>query len=311
MSCLRLRMFRSNLAPVVLGIVLMGPQVGLAADPPADSKLEADDSAPKDEYADARKAYMLKAMQKFRVVMDGDETKTATLDDRALMRWSNPVGDVADGLLAVYTTSPTDRPAMIAHLYIHGPGLNGLEMHEFADLYPGQVELIRGKRRIWSPQTRYTEFRELPDAPAPAKTAALRLSQLKTMAARFEIIDGFRSTNGKPEPQALRMLSRPTYRYGNADGELIDGAIFTYVVATDPEACLLVEIHRKGDKHEWKYGVFPLTIYSLDAKLDGASVWTKPEAMVFGDRTAPHYINGYQADPGEATSKMLTPKPKQ
>ena len=31
---------------------------------------------------------------------------------------------------------------------------------------------------------------------------------------------------------------------GKSDEELVDGAIFTYVIATDPEACLLVEIHR-------------------------------------------------------------------
>lgn len=61
---------------------------------------------------------------------------------------------------------------------------------------------------------------------------------------------------------------------------MVDGTISTYVIATDPEACLLVEIHRKDDKYTWIYGVFPLAIYSLEAKLDGESVWTKPEAMV-------------------------------
>lgn len=298
------------LIPAILAVVGAPLQVCLPADPPAENKQDVDDSAPKDELADARKAYMLKAMKKFRVVMDNDEAKTATLDERALMRWSNPLGDVADGLLAVYTTAPADRPAMIAHLYIHGPGLNGLEMHEFADLYPGKVTLFRGKRQVWSPQERYSEFRELPDAPKPSENPALCLTQLKNMAARFEIIDGFRSTNGTPEPQSLRMLSRPSYRYGKADGELVDGAIFTYVVATDPEACLLIEIHRKNDKPVWMYGVFPLTIYSLDAKLDGTSVWTKPEAMVFGNPTAPHYIAGYSPDPGEPSSAKLQPTPK-
>lgn len=301
---------RYSLILAFLAIGVLQVHVCIADDADPKLKLEADDSAPKDELADARKAYMLKAMKKFKVVMDGDFSKTATLDDRTLLRWSNPLGDVADGLLAVYTTGPNDRPAMIAHLYIHGPGLNGLEMHEFADLYPGSVELYRGNRKVWSPQERYTQFRELPDAPKPSENPALRLSQLKAMAARFEIIDGFRSTNGQPEPQSLRMLSRPTYRYGKSDGELVDGAIFTYVVATDPEACLLIEIHREGDKYEWLYGVFPLTIYSLDAKLDDKSVWKKPEAMVFGNPTAPHYISGYRGDPGEETSKTLMPSPK-
>jgi len=311
MSSLRCKLRGWVFIPAILAVVAAPLQVCLSADPPADSKQDADDSSPKDELSDARKAYMLKAMKKFRVVMDNDEAKTATLDERALMRWSNPVGDVADGLLAVYTTAPADRPAMIAHLYIHGPGLKGLEMHEFADLHPGNVTLFRGSRQVWSPKERYSQFRELPDAVKPSENPVLRLSQMKTMAARFEIIDGFRSPNSEPEPQALRMLSRPSYRYGKADGELVDGAIFTYVVATDPEACLLIEIHRKDDKYVWMYGVFPLTIYSLDAKLDGASVWTKPEAMVFGNPTAPHYIAGYQPDRGEPSSATLIPGLKQ
>ena len=105
------------------------------------------------------------------------------------------------------------------------------------------------------------------------------------------------------------MMSRPTYRYGKADGEIIDGALFTFVVATDPEACLLIEIYRKGDATHWEYIALPMTIYSLDAKLDGKPVWTKLEAMVFGDPTAPHFISPYRADQGEALFNSLLPKP--
>ena len=105
------------------------------------------------------------------------------------------------------------------------------------------------------------------------------------------------------------MMSRPTYRYGKADGEIIDGALFTFVVATDPEACLLIEIYRKGDATHWEYIALPMTIYSLDAKLDGKPVWTKLEAMVFGDPTAPQFISPYRADQGEALFNSLLPKP--
>jgi hypothetical protein len=59
-----------------------------------------------------------------------------------------------------------------------------------------------------------------------------------------------------------------------------------------------------------KLAFFPMTIYSLDAKLDGKSVWNKPEAMVFGDPTAPHYITSYRGDPGEETMRNLVPRPK-
>src|SRR5262249_43250271 len=156
-------------------------------------------------------------------VLDGDEEKKATLDPKVMMRWSNPVGDVVDGLLSIYTTGPAARPAMIAHFHLHGPVLNGLEMHEFADVHPGTVELTRRGRKIWLPKERYGRFEILPDAPAPSTKAALRLAQIKSMAQRFEVIDGFRAPNSEPQPQALRMMARPTYRYGREDDVVVDG----------------------------------------------------------------------------------------
>ena len=267
-----------------------------AADPPAKEAKEPEDSSPTDELAKKRQEVILKAMQKYEVVMDGNADKRATLDTKALLRWSNPTSDVADGLMSVYSADPAERPAMIAHIYVHG---SGQAVQEFADVHPGQVELFRGPQKVWSPASRYSKFEKLPDGPKPADSPALRLSQMKKMVARFEIIDAFRESGAEPKPQVLRMMSRPTYRYGKPEGEIIDGALFTFVVATDPEACVLIEIHRKGDVTSWEYMVLPMTIYALDAKLDGKTVWTKPDAHVFGNPTAPHYISLYQHDPGE------------
>lgn len=283
----------------------------LHADEPVKARsAEIEDTAPKDELSEARLKYMIKAMQKYTIVLDQDEAKPATLDPKAQMRWSNPVGDVIDGLLTVYSTGPTERPAAIAHFHIHGPALNGMELNEFADVHQGKVQLMRGKRQVWSPAERYSQFKVLPDAPKPNDSAPLRLAQMKDMAARFEVIDGFRAPNSEPQPQPLRMQSRPIYRYGKPDGEIVDGALFTYVLATDPEACLLIEIHRKGTEYSWEYIFVPLTIYSLDAKLDGMSVWKKPEQDKSWYPNAPHFMARYDADPGEPTHKSLTPLPK-
>ncbi len=296
--------------PLLLVALLVAATGSMAADPPVGDAREPEDSSPKDEMAKARQEYMLRAMQKYTVVMDDDENKKATLDSKTMLRWSNPLGDVDDGLMSVYSTGPHERPAMIAHFYLHGAALNGLEMQEFADVHPGKVHLFRGQRIVWSPESRYSKFEKLPDGPKPSDNVALRLVQMKQMAARFEIIDGFRETNSEPKPHVLRMMSRPTYRYGKPEGEIIDGVLFTFVVSTDPEACLAIEIHKVDGVTTWEYAIFPMTIYSLDAKLDGKTVWTKPEAMVFSNPTAPHYISRYRSDPGEQPLKNLVPAPK-
>ncbi|GEM_PF-1036238 len=293
---------------VLIAVAVSGIDRVSAQDANAKPSADSDDSSPKDEHSKARKELILNAMKKYTVVMDGDSEKRATLDASVLLRWSNPLGDVSDGLMSVYSTGPGERPAVISHIYVHGAKLNGLAMQEFADVYPGELELRRGDQKIWRPSSRYSKFEILPDAPVPVDNPALRLSQIKQMAARFEIIDGFREPNSEPSPHVLRMLSRPTYRYGNPDGEIIDGALFTYVVATDPEACLLIEIHKKADVVSWEYMVLPMSIYSLEAKLDDNTVWKKPEAMVFGDAIAPHFIAPYRGDPGEPSFRSLLPK---
>jgi len=293
---------------VLIAVASSGIDRVCAQDANAKPSADSDDSAPKDEHSKARKELILNAMKKYTVVMDGDSEKRATLDASVLLRWSNPLGDVSDGLMSVYSLGPGERPAVIAHLYVHGAKLNGLAMQEFADVYPGDLELRRGDHKVWSPGSRYSKFEVLPDGPVPVDNPALRLSQIKQMAARFEIIDHFREPYSEPSPHVLRMLSRPTYRYGKPDGEIIDGALFTYVIATDPEVCLLIEIHKKADVVSWEYMLIPLSISELDAKLDGNTVWKKPEAAVFGDSTAPHFISSYRGDPGEPSFRSLLPK---
>ncbi len=272
-----------------------------------DGEAESATSSPTDELAAARLEYMLKALGKYTVVLDGDDERTATVNADDVLRWSNPLGDVVDGLLTVYTTGPGERPAALAHYHVHGAQLNGLEMFEFADVYPGPIEVRRNRQRIWSPEERYSEFKTLEDGPQPHDNASLRLAQMKRVAERFEVIDGFRQPNSEPIPEKLRMIPRPTYRYGGEDQEVIDGALFTFVIATDPEACLLLEIVRGEEGPQWRYALFPLTIYSLDANFDGEAVWHKPEAMVFGNPTAPHYIASYRGDTGEARMRSLFP----
>ena len=301
------KVFVQSLLLAVLACHAVAPRV-TAQEATSKESPDSEDSTPTDEHSKTRRELMVQAMGKYSVILDGNTEQPAILESSTLLRYSNPLGDVADGVLSVYSTEPGERPAVLGNMYVHGARHNGLAMQCFADIHPGKVELVRGERRVWSPGTRYSKFAALPDGPDPSDNPALRLSQIKNMAARFEIIDGFREPNSEPSPHVLRMMSRPTHRYGKPDGEIIDGALFTFVVATDPEACLLIEIHRKGDVTSWEYMVLPMTIYSLDAKLDGNTVWTKPEAIVFGDPVAPFYTSSYRGDAGEATFRALLPK---
>ena len=52
----------------------------------------------------------------------------------------------------------------------------------------------------------------------------------------------------------MRLLTEPLYRYENTKGDLIDGGLFAFVVATDPDAFLLIEARRtKGGAAERRF----------------------------------------------------------
>jgi hypothetical protein len=91
--------------PFTLVMLLLAGPDGRSAEPEPKQAAagQPDDSSPKDALAKDRLKYMTNAMQKYTVILDGDEDKKATLEPTARFRWLNPVGDVVDGLLTVYS----------------------------------------------------------------------------------------------------------------------------------------------------------------------------------------------------------------
>jgi hypothetical protein len=79
--------------------------------------------------------------------------------------------------------------------------------------------------------------------------------------------------------EELRLLPKPIYRYElgqakSAHPDLIDGAAFAFAQGTDPEAVLLIEAVRRGDKPTWQYAFGRATGYNVEARLGPSVVWT-------------------------------------
>ena len=166
------------------------------------------------------------------------------------------------------------RPEAAATIFPQG----GYLCHEFASLSrAGRLVAKSGDKVVWSPCAAGAEFREVPDAPAPAETAAARLRQLKSMAERFKsTLTGLNADDSDREE--LRLLPRPLYRYELKDAkasypDLHDGAVFAFVQGTDPEVLLVLEAVRQKDALRWEYGFARATAGGLEARLDGEVVW--------------------------------------
>jgi len=118
----------------------------------------------------------------------------------------------------------------------------------------------------WSPEGSAVEFKPVPDSPAPAENARLRLLQMRKEARRFS---GFELV--AKERCELRLLPQPADRYTPSAAERADGGIFILAFGTNPEAVLFLE----SDGAKWNYAFGRLSgAQQIQLKLDDdAVVW--------------------------------------
>jgi hypothetical protein len=201
---------------------------------------------------------------------------SGVMKPRPVLRWLNPTrGQKGEPTLILWTDA--GRPQALASVYPWGTNLT----YECVSLARGEGLTAREEgRTVWAPGAAGVTFRGLPDAPAPAATAAGRLKQAKALAERFKV--ALVSTDReRASREELRMLATPIYRY-EIDGakaahpDLIDGAVFAFVQGTDPEAVLLVEAVRQGGGIGWQYAFGRATGYDVEARLGSSVVWSTP-----------------------------------
>jgi hypothetical protein len=206
-----------------------------------------------------------------------------------VIRWRNVIrGQQGEAMMVVWPHN--GRPVAMASIYPWKGNMN----HEFDSLSRENKLIARDRDRvIWSPETAGVEFKDVPRAPKPGKTAPERLRQMKAIAEGFKAtMTGWQGDNSDQE--VLRLLPRPLYRYDlkNArapDPNLLDGALFAYVLGTDPEAVLVLESIGTAEKADWQYAFVRATSGGLEVKLGPEVVWTAGKAPANRNPKLPHF----------------------
>jgi len=263
-------MFRFGCVSFVLvGTALLSLPAASSDEDPSDDQAK---TARQAEEAKARLKFMMESLGTYTVeVQEADGQMRQSKLQPAALRWSNNVSGTRDGIAGVWASN--GRPDVVVQFAGYAANWN----YHFETTSLSPLTMSRGGAQVWTPGSGIV-LKPLPNAPAPANTAAKRMIQLRELAERFEITDDFhpKYVEDKTERHVLRLLGKPLYRY-EATGDLIDGALFGYVIATDPEALLMIEACKTGEKAEWRYAIKPMTVYRLIAKLDGQEVWDSPD----------------------------------
>ena len=259
--------------------------IGLIAISNAASVL-AQESAATDESA-KRLKFMKDSALVYKLTTGANDTEELKLQQDGALRWTNPVSGLKDGTLFFWTTVE-GRPYAAAQVFLIK---NEVWLHEFQSLTTSSFRATRAGKLIWSPTKAGIEWKPVPDAPVPAKTATQRLSQMKTIIDRFAANDDFEGSSR----WELRLLAKPLLRYSSVSQQVIDGATFAFVHTTDPEVFVTLEAQQaEGKEATWHYSLAPMTAYALKVTLDGELVWEKPWTKEPYPMTAPYYILVYK-----------------
>jgi hypothetical protein len=282
---------------LVLFLLLTGLSIAASsfaddAPPGKPSKTEPDIAPPtKDELAEQRMVFIKSALARYTVQV-GDRKEPAKVSDPCL-RWSNPLSGEKDGVLAVFAYN-AGRPVAIGQFFRTGPRQ---WVNEFA-IIAGDATIMRSERPYWKPSEFICKFTDLPDSPVPAAKPALRLTQMRKIAADFSVTDNHGWEESQITKHNLRLLPQPIYRYSE-EGKILDGGLFVYAVGTDPECNLLVEAYQDEKGSRYRYALAPMSIYELEARYKDAAVWAIERRILFGGNCRKYYASMYSPAPGE------------
>ena len=253
------RAIRLVLAFAALVIATGLPRGRVSAQDPARPSAKDEERKKLDEMKQVARAFQVS------VIDDQDHRTPATMTAEPLHRWTDPTREFSRGALWAWRSS--GRPVAIYGIELYGQSWS----HEFVSLSTERLRADDGPVR-WAPSKAGVEFREDPDAPAPADDEAARLRQMRDLARRFSAREFWAGRN-----YALRLLPHPIDRYADPASRLVDGAIFTYANGTNPELLLLIEARRQGDgPPKWSYAAARLSRAELHLALGQRDVWTAP-----------------------------------
>jgi hypothetical protein len=232
--------------------------IALAAAPAAGDDRAAEEAAATEKLCAAE-------LPRWKLTADGTVLENPK---EPVLRWTNPFAGRTYG--NTYVWLQKGRPAAAGCMYRNFHPWNGFA-GELVMLTGEKLVMTRGDAERWRPEGAW-KWHPLPGSPAPAASAAQRLVQMKAIAAEFavELLDKRNEQRG--EDQTPRLLPKPLYRYDAAQTKALDGALFAFVIGTDPELLLLIECDTAA-KTGWQFGVGRMNRDTIRLKRKGEVVW--------------------------------------
>jgi hypothetical protein len=239
------------------------------ADPPAAAAVSsADDKQRQEEVSRLApaKARMLK------LTVGDEEPAQATLHTEPLLRWSNPIAGSVYG--EVFLWHVDGRPAALASIFRwYHPFKDGTV--EIVSLSPSPVQAREQDEVKWDCRNAGVSFQAAKGLKPPATSRGGRLVQMRDFLRQFAVELSDRR-GGETVSRELRLLNQPIYRYESKKYGVIDGALFAFAEANDPEVIVIVEAYGAGGGQSWRYALARMNNHEMQVRVDGAVIKSWP-----------------------------------
>jgi hypothetical protein len=258
-----------RLGSILLLSLLVRPGVGdarLAAQETTKPEGQGGEQPRPDQDAARRLEQYKRAAGRYTIERHSDPSATLSLKAEPVFRWNSPLRTAYDGVLFIWTAD--GRPEAAATFYRNIRDGAPYEQHEFQSLAAAGLTASYAGREVWGARDAGVTPEPIPGAPRPATTPAARLRQMRALAEEFraEVTD-------RKGTSPLRLLTQPLYRYEASRADLVDGALFAFVHATDPEVLLLIEARPVDGSPVWYYGLARMSGFPLRAFYKDRPVW--------------------------------------
>ena len=95
---------------------------------------------------------------------------------------------------------------------------------------------------------------------------------MRALAQEFHVSDNFKNKSWSE----LRLLPTPVARFGKPGSGVLDGALFTFALATDPEAFVFIEGPRDDRRPRMAIRLCPMGCFEMKGTHKGKAVWDVP-----------------------------------
>lgn len=189
------------------------------------------------------------------------------LREPPVLNFTNPERNQERGSVLVWLQD--GRPAVIGQFFCFNSRDQRVTKHAFHSLVSMPLEAKIDDVVAWSPQDAGIEWKPFANAPPVGPNRTNRLLQMRQLARQFRVT----LMESEKSSTELRLAPRPLFEYSAPNAGATDGVILSFVVATDPEAILLIEAFDEKGQTGFRYAFARFHFRRLTASLDDQTVW--------------------------------------